>query len=87
MMQPLESRNLSSQDPLKRFLTRLAWQMPYVFLFYILSAGPMYWRIYQAYHLADGSPLIKVLYFPLVKACEIDFVANWFNWYIGLWIF
>lgn len=52
---------------------------------YVLSTGPMYWQIYEAYH-TNGSSWIAALYFPLVLACEIPAVNDWFNWYIGLWL-
>ena len=53
---------------------------------YVLSAGPMYWTAYEAYH-ADGSPFIAQLYYPLVKASEIEPIGRVVNWYVGLWIF
>ena len=54
-------------------------------MLYILSTGLMYWYCFSAYYL-NGSEYLTKLYFPIVWACEIDIVNDFFNWYIGLWI-
>lgn len=57
----------------------------YSFLLYVLSVGPLYWEIYAAYVLNE-SPFLQRFYLPLVKASEIDYVSNFLNWYISLWL-
>ena len=69
----------------KRRFQRSVYQLLFIFVLYILSTGPMYWHCYAAYHL-NGSEYITKLYLPIVWACEIDIVNDFFNWYIGLWI-
>ncbi|WP_166824386.1 hypothetical protein [Thalassoroseus pseudoceratinae] len=58
-----------------------------VFLLYVLSTGPMYWPIYEAYNIGGRSidRLIYFLYYPIVLLCEFDWIAGWFEWYVGLW--
>ena len=58
-----------------------------VLLLYVLSTGPMYWTIYEAFH-DNGSTFLAKLYFPIVLACQLsDTISNWFEWYIGLWVY
>jgi len=66
-------------------LQRTLYTLPYLFILYVLSVGPLYWPIYAAYFL-DGSVFLKWFYFPLVLACEIDYVANFFDWYLQFWV-
>ena len=74
------------RKPLFRSPRRIAIQLACLFAVYVLSTGPMYWRIFEAYYL-NGSPFIAQLYYPLVIACEMsDTVNGFFNWYIGLWV-
>lgn len=80
-----ERNKPAQQDPVMRVLIGILYTLPYVFILYVLSIGPMYWTIYRAYRL-EGSPLIRVLYYPLVRASEFDYVSNFFDWYIGFWI-
>jgi hypothetical protein len=52
---------------------------------YVLSIGPMYWHIYEAFFL-ERRPLIGVFYLPLIVASEIEFIGDWLDWYVGLWV-
>ena len=71
---------------IQRFLRRLAIQLPIILVLYVLSIGPMYWYWFEAYHLG-GSTFIAKLYLPLLIVCKkVDFISDWVNWYIGLWI-
>lgn len=54
-------------------------------ILYVLSTGPLYWEIYEAFH-ANGSPWLAAFYYPVVLACQFEPVSDWFNWYVGLWI-
>jgi hypothetical protein len=66
-----------------------AWLPVYLligFALYVLSAGPFYWKIYEAYRL-DGSPYLASLYLPLVVLSEVsDTFGQWMDWYVGLWV-
>lgn len=63
-----------------------AMQLAFVFALYVLSAGPMYWPIYRAFH-HGGSSLVAKLYLPLVWLAEkSDLFSNWLDWYVDLWI-
>lgn len=54
---------------------------------YILSAGPLYWVIYNSFYVSHGSWL-QILYLPLVwLSSTSEIFAGWMDWYIGLWIF
>ncbi len=59
----------------------------FVLLVYVLSTGPMYWPIYEAYNVGGRSidRLIYAIYYPIVLLCENDWIAGWFEWYVGLW--
>jgi hypothetical protein len=74
---------------LKRFrdwLLRLYCQALILFALYVFSIGPMYWEIYEAYEL-DGSPVVAAAYYPVVWTCERnEYVSDWVDWYVGLWI-
>ena len=59
--------------------------LPYLLILYVLSIGPMYWIIYEAYNL-EGSTFAYWFYYPLVKASEIPFVARFLDWYLSFWI-
>lgn len=68
-----------------RLLRMYCWTVVLLAL-YVLSTGPMYWRIFGAYRL-DESDFLQRLYLPLVLLCEqSQFISDWFDWYIGLWI-
>jgi hypothetical protein len=68
----------------QRLLRAYCWLL-LALLAYVLSTGPMYWEVYEAYH-ANGSAWVALLYYPVVVACEYEPVAAWFDWYVGLWI-
>jgi hypothetical protein len=69
----------------KRRFRRSVFQLVIIFVLYILSTGPMYWIWFSAYYL-HGSEYIEKLYNPIVLACEIDVINDFFDWYVGLWI-
>lgn len=73
------------RSPLQRLLFRFLYALPYAFVAYVLSVGPMYWKICEAYEL-DGSQFVYYFYYPLVWAAGFDYVSNFFDWYISLWI-
>lgn len=67
---------------------RLLIEFELILLVYVLSIGPMYWKIHEAYNVGSGSPFIARMYYPLVKASEwSDTVSDVLDWYVGLWIF
>ena len=69
------------------WLLRLYCKLLILFAIYVFSIGPMYWEIYEAYEL-DGSPFVAAVYYPVVWACEHNrYVADWVDWYVGLWIY
>ncbi|GAB4143343.1 MAG: hypothetical protein Tsb009_14360 [Planctomycetaceae bacterium] len=71
----------------RKLVIRVLYTLPYLFLAYILSAGPMYWEIYDAFQ-PHGSVVIRRLYYPIVLACEhSDYISNFFHWYAMLWAF
>jgi hypothetical protein len=80
----MTSEPATEQSPprLKRFLL---YCVPYLLLAYILSAGPLYWQI-QAAYCAHGSLFLYYFYYPLVLANEIEYVRNFFDWYLQFWI-
>lgn len=83
----MKSRRQPGQEsprPRQRLLRAYCW-IAAAFLAYVLSTGPMYWEVYEAYH-ANGSTWVALLYYPVVLACEFEPVATWFDWYVGLWI-
>jgi hypothetical protein len=56
------------------------------FAVYVLSVGPMYWTIYEAYFL-NADPYLARLYLPLVwLSGQSDLFAKWMEWYLGLWV-
>lgn len=73
--------------PLFRSWKRIALQLIAILLAYVLSTGPMYWYIFEAYYL-NGSTFIAKLYYPLVILCQLsDRINAFFDWYIGLWVY
>ena len=74
------------RDPFVDFLWRLYCYLLVLFALYVLSAGPMYWVVYEAYFL-EGDPFVGQLYLPLVWASEIGPIGRFLEWYVGLWIF
>ena len=54
-------------------------------LLYVLSTGPMYWSVYEAYNMG-GSSFLARFYAPIAALCQVEFIADWFDWYIGLWV-
>ena len=83
----MKSRHRQKQEPPRprKLLAGAYCCMMLALLAYVLSTGPMYWEIYEAYH-ANGSTWVALFYYPVVLACEFEPVSAWFDWYIGLWI-
>jgi len=79
------SRPAQTSKLKQRLLTCLIHGPIYLLILYILSVGPLYWKIHEAYHL-EGSRFLFYFYYPLVWAAEIDYVSNFLDWYIELWI-
>lgn len=74
-------------SPWPRWLTACAlYGPPYLLLLYVLSAGPMFWHIQEAYQISETKGFIYYFYYPLVRANDIDYVANFFDWYLQFWI-
>jgi hypothetical protein len=69
----------------KRFLLWLPVYLVIAFALYVLSAGPLYWTIYEAYFFGDH-PLLAILYLPLVEMSNWGPFGRWLEWYIGLWV-
>lgn len=71
---------------LRDWLLRIYCELLVLLALYVFSIGPMYWSIYEAYQL-DGSPFLAKMYFPVVWVCENnEYVYEWVEWYVGLWI-
>ena len=76
-----------NSSPAKRHFIRFLYTFPYLLILYVLSTGPLYWQIYDAYQ-PDGSVFLRGLYYPVILACESsDYVSNFFHWYAMLWAF
>ena len=75
----------ASREP-DRVYSRIYCRVVILLTLYVLSTGPLYWPIYDAYASNGGLALLYYLYYPLVKLNEVGFVSEWFNWYIGLWL-
>ena len=71
--------------PLRDLVLRVYCYLVVLGVLYVLSAGPMYWAVYEAYH-ADGSRFVAQLYLPLVLLSEFEPIGRVVNWYVGLWI-
>ena len=84
-MEPAESAPPSTH-PIRDLLLRVYCYLVVIFVLYVLSAGPMYWTIYEAFHVNE-SRLIQAIYFPLVLLSEFEPIGRILNWYVGLWIF
>ncbi|HEX6986353.1 MAG TPA: hypothetical protein VF170_13305 [Planctomycetaceae bacterium] len=81
---------MSEQDGYRfepaRFLAWLPVYLLVAFALYVLSAGPLYWAIYEAYFL-ESDPYLAILYLPLVwLSGQSDLFARWMEWYVGLWV-
>ncbi len=77
---------VEESHPLLNQLLRIYCRVLIVLMLYVLSTGPMYWLIYEAYNMG-GSSFLSKLYFPIAVACENDAICRWFDWYVGLWVF
>lgn len=75
-------------DPwLRVLLTKIYCRTLVVLMIYALSTGPMYWAIFEAFR-DNGSMFLARLYYPIVLACErSETIGNWFDWYVGLWVY
>jgi hypothetical protein len=72
---------------LRDLLVRIYCRTLIVLMIYVLSTGPLYWAIYEAFR-DGGSVFLAKLYYPLVLACQhSDAISNWFDWYVGLWVY
>lgn len=77
----------SAENPLRDLVLRIYCRVMIGLLVYVLSTGPMYWAVYEAFN-ASGSTFLAKLYFPIALACEkSEVVCDWFDWYVGLWVF
>lgn len=75
------------RPPRKSNWVRTTYIVPYVLVVYVLSAGPLYWQIYDSFQ-PEGSAFLRGVYYPIVFACENnDYVSNFFHWYAQLWAF
>lgn len=83
-----EGTHAAESDPwLRDLLVRVYCRTLVVLMLYVLSTGPMYWAIYEAYR-ANGSIFLAKLYYPIVLACESsETISTWFDWYVGLWVY
>lgn len=70
----------------RRYLGRLAIQLPVFLALYVLSIGPMFWYWFGAFY-ADGPKFLFVLYYPLLLLCDKnEHVRDYINSYINWWI-
>ena len=77
----------SDDNPVRDFVLRVYCRAMIGLLIYVLSTGPMYWLVYEAFN-ASGSTFLAKLYYPIALACEAsDTICTWFDWYVGLWVF
>ncbi len=83
-----ESVVSSSEDAWFRdLLAKIYCRSLIVLILYVLSTGPMYWLVYEAFR-ANGSVFLAKLYLPIVFACQYsDVICGWFDWYVGLWVY
>lgn len=82
---PREPAPPASKNTVRNLILRIYNRTLILFLMYILSTGPMYWYVYEAYNMG-GSSFLANFYGPIALMCQVDWIANWFDWYIGLWI-
>ena len=84
----LTERATSSHGPgFRDLLVRIYCRVLIVMMLYILSTGPMYWILYEAFR-ANGSTFLAKLYLPIVAVCQHnDTICGWFDWYVGLWVY
>jgi hypothetical protein len=69
------------------FWLRVYCRVLIVLMVYVLSTGPMYWAIYEAFN-TNGHSFLARLYYPIVLACQLsDTICAWFDWYVGLWVY
>jgi hypothetical protein len=91
---PSESRRLKAaaisaepEDPIRDLVLRIYCRVMIVLMLYVLSTGPMYWAIFEAFN-TSGSSFLAKLYYPIALACQhSDTICNWFDWYVGLWVY
>lgn len=76
---------LPNERPEPNLMRPVLYTLPYLLLAYILSTGPLYWQIYAAFNIHQGG-LLYYVYYPLVLANNIDYVRNFFDWYLQFWI-
>ena len=70
----------------RRFLLWLPAYLAIGFALYALSAGPIYWTLFEAYHF-NTHPLLAILYLPLVwLSGHVGWLGAWMDWYLGLWV-
>jgi len=81
------SGHVVEEHPLRDLVLRIYCRVMIALLVYVLSTGPMYWAVYEAFN-ASGSTFLAKLYYPIALACEkSEVVCDWLDWYVGLWVF
>lgn len=67
------------------YLIGMGQRMTLLFLLYVLSIGPMYWRWYSS-KFVNGSPYVAAFYEPLWRLTQrFDWFGEWVDFYIRLW--
>ena len=86
MLEAERERRPAEPAPKPRFRRRLI-QFAVLFLLYVLSIGPMYWKWFGA-KSGLASPIYLVLYRPLERLADLSPpLGHFLNWYVSLWIF
>jgi hypothetical protein len=86
MSEPAANADTGYKFEFARFVAWLPVYLLIGFAVYVLSAGPFYWTIYEAYRVQER-PYIQALYLPLVLLSETSpLFGRWMDWYIGLWV-
>ena len=81
----MTSEPSQTKDP-HRWVRRYLSTLPWVLLIYLFSIGPVFWYWHSSFYMGGNAFLTK-LYYPLLMLCEIDFIGEVVNNYIGLWIY
>ncbi len=82
-----ESASPEIEHPFRAFLLRVYCRVMIVLILYVLSTGPLYWPIFEAFN-NRGSAFLAELYLPIAYACDQnDTICDWFDWYAGLWVY
>lgn len=80
--------NADSTNRFKRAILRRLAILYVFFILYVLSIGPMFWRLHGAYYVETdrlSSRILVAFYEPLRYLCKIPFVGNAVDNYVEWW--